>query len=58
MIKQDGVPPALASAVVAPTFGTESVSTKDIQTTTDLMVANGQLPAGKAPKPESVLAAE
>jgi NitT/TauT family transport system substrate-binding protein len=58
MIKQDRVPPALASAVVAPTFGTQSVSAKDIQTTTDLMVANGQLPAAKAPKPESVLAAE
>jgi NitT/TauT family transport system substrate-binding protein len=56
MVKQDQVPPALAPSVVAPTFGTAAVSVKDIQTTTDLMVANGQLPADKAPKAESVLA--
>jgi NitT/TauT family transport system substrate-binding protein len=55
MIKQDKVPPALAPSVVAPTFGSTAVSAKDIQTTIDLMVANGQLPADKAPKPESVL---
>jgi NitT/TauT family transport system substrate-binding protein len=55
MTKFDKVPPALASSVVAPTFGATAVSTKDIQTTIDLMVANGQLPADKAPKPESVL---
>jgi NitT/TauT family transport system substrate-binding protein len=55
MTRFDKVPAALASSVVAPTFGATAVSTKDIQTTIDLMVANGQLPAGKAPKPESVL---
>jgi NitT/TauT family transport system substrate-binding protein len=55
MTKYDKVPPALASSVVAPTFGAAAVSAKDIQTTIDLMVANGQLPADKAPKPESVL---
>jgi NitT/TauT family transport system substrate-binding protein len=57
MIKQDKVPPALAPSVVAPTFGSTAVSTKDIQTTIDLMVANGQLAADQAPKPESVLSA-
>jgi NitT/TauT family transport system substrate-binding protein len=57
MIKQDQVPPALASSIVAPTFGTAAVSVKDIQTTIDLMVANGQLPTAKAPKPTDVLAA-
>jgi NitT/TauT family transport system substrate-binding protein len=56
MVKMDKVPAPLASSVVAPTFGTSAVSAKDIQTTTDLMVANGQLPADRAPKPESVLA--
>jgi NitT/TauT family transport system substrate-binding protein len=55
MTKYDKVPPALASSVVAPTFGAAAVSVKDIQTTIDLMVANGQLAAGKAPTPESVL---
>jgi NitT/TauT family transport system substrate-binding protein len=55
MIKEDQVPPALASSIVAPTFGSAAVSVKDIQKTIDLMVANGQLPAAKAPKPESVL---
>ncbi|MEV6609779.1 ABC transporter substrate-binding protein [Kutzneria sp. NPDC051319] len=55
MIKQDQVPAALAPSIVAPTFGTSAVSVKDIQTTIDLMVANGQLPADRAPKPEDVL---
>jgi NitT/TauT family transport system substrate-binding protein len=58
MIKQDQVPPALAASIVAPTFGTTAVSVKDIQATIDLMVANGQLPAAKAPKAEAVLAAK
>jgi NitT/TauT family transport system substrate-binding protein len=57
MINQDKVPPALASSIVAPTFGTAAVSVKDIQTTIDLMVVNGQLSADKAPKAENVLAA-
>jgi NitT/TauT family transport system substrate-binding protein len=56
MIKEDGVPPELAPSIVPPTFGTTPVSVQDIQTTIDLMVANGQLPAAKAPKAESVLA--
>ena len=56
MIKQDQVPAELAPAIVAPTFGAAAVSVKDIQTTIDLMVANGQLPAGSAPKPADVLA--
>ncbi|HEY6760782.1 MAG TPA: ABC transporter substrate-binding protein [Baekduia sp.] len=57
MVKMDKVPAPLAPSVAVPTFGTSPVSAKDIQTTIDLMVANGQLPADKAPKPESVLAA-
>jgi NitT/TauT family transport system substrate-binding protein len=56
MIKQDRVPPALAPSVVAPTFGAKPVSLKDVQTTIDLMVANGQLPASQAPKAQTVLA--
>lgn len=56
MIEKDQVPPELAPSIVAPTFGTTPVSAKDVQTTIDLMVANGQLPADKAPKAESVLA--
>jgi ABC-type nitrate/sulfonate/bicarbonate transport system substrate-binding protein len=55
MIKQDQVPAALAPSIVAPTFGSTAVSVQDIRTTIDLMVANGQLPAGSAPKPENVL---
>jgi NitT/TauT family transport system substrate-binding protein len=57
MIKQDKVPAPMAASIVAPTFGTAAVSVKDIQTTIDLMVANGQLQAAKAPKAEAVLAA-
>jgi ABC-type nitrate/sulfonate/bicarbonate transport system substrate-binding protein len=55
MIKQDQVTAELAPSIVAPTFGATAVSVQDIRTTIDLMVANGQLPAGSAPKPESVL---
>jgi NitT/TauT family transport system substrate-binding protein len=55
MIKADRVPPKLAPSVVAPTFGEQAVSVKDIQTTIDLMVDNAQLPKGQAPNPESVL---
>jgi NitT/TauT family transport system substrate-binding protein len=58
MIKQDKVPAALAPMIVAPTFGTAAVSEKDVQTTIDLMVANGQLSADKAPKAKDVLAAK
>jgi len=57
MIKDDKVPAELAPSIVAPTFGSAPVSVKDIQTTIDLMIANGQLPADKAPKADSVLAA-
>jgi NitT/TauT family transport system substrate-binding protein len=57
MIKQDKVPVPLAPSIVAPTFGTAAVSVKDIQTTIDLMVANGQLQAAQAPKAVAVLAA-
>jgi NitT/TauT family transport system substrate-binding protein len=56
MVEKDQVPPELAPSIVAPTFGTTPVSAKDVQTTIDLMVANGQLPADKAPKAETVLA--
>jgi NitT/TauT family transport system substrate-binding protein len=55
MVRVDQVPLGLVSSVVAPTFGSTAVSAKDIQTTINLMVANGQLPASKAPKPASVL---
>jgi hypothetical protein len=43
-------------SIVVPTLGSAAVSAKDIQTTTDLLVNNGQLPAADAPKPENVLA--
>jgi ABC-type nitrate/sulfonate/bicarbonate transport system substrate-binding protein len=52
MIQQDQVPAPLAPSIVVPTFGSAAVSAKDIQTTTDLLVNNGQLPAADAPTPE------